>query len=589
MIPRQVIEEILSRTDIHQLISKYVTLKRAGTRFKGLCPFHSEKTPSFTVFPEQNSYYCFGCGSGGDAITFVKSIENLEYVEAVTHLANQAGITIPDEPDERGYTPKVSRNRIYEVNKEAAKFFHKTLYGTSPAAKAGYEYLHTERGLSDATIRHFGLGFAPSEYGSLSKHLISLGFTEDELIYAGLCGRDEQKGYLYDFFYNRVMFPIIDPAGNVVGFGGRVMDNVTKPKYRNTPETLVYTKKRLLYGLNYAKDAGKEDLILCEGYMDVIAVQTAGFINAVATCGTAITAEQARLMKRYAKRILISYDMDKAGRFATDRAIRLLEEVGLEVIILEWGADGNKDPDEYIRDYGIDKFEQVLNQGKSKFQYNLERILSKYDIDDPQDKINAVKELCEMIAQFSASAERDIYITTIAKRLEIKADTIRNDVERIRNIQLRQQKKKESQDARSTSLGFSDRTNPDFVRMPAVAHCEEAVLGLLLLYPEYLSQIKAGKLELNEDWFLTEFNRRVFRAILLQEESSEDLFADFTTEETGRITKMKIDRLELSSNGQAVFEECIQNLKNATNKARQSSEEVTFDSLEALLAEKRKS
>lgn len=587
MIPRQVIEEILSRTDINQLIGKYVTLQRAGTRYKGLCPFHSEKTPSFTVFPDQNSFYCFGCGVGGDAITFVKSVENLEYTEAVTLLANQAGITIPEDTDRGAYAPKVSRTRLYEANREAARFFHNALFQNTPQARAAYEYLHTKRGLSDATIRHFGLGYAPSGYGALSKHLQSLGFTADELVYAGLCGKDPNKGYLYDFFYNRVMFPVIDPAGNVVAFGGRVMDNST-PKYRNTPETIIYNKRRILYGLNFAKDAGKEDLILCEGYMDVIAVQTAGFTNAVATCGTAITPEQARLMKRYAKRVLVSYDMDKAGRNATEKAIRLLEEVGIEVKILEFGKDGGKDPDEYIRQYGAEKFAQVLGLGKSKFQYNLERILFKYALDNPQDKIQAAKELSEMVARFSSTAEREIYISQISALLQVAPDKLRSDVERIRNAQLSQQKKKVDQDARSMSLGFSDRTNPDYVRVPAVARCEEAVLGLIMLYPEYLQQVKEGKVPLSEADFVTDLNLRIFRATILQEDTQEDLFADFTSDEAGRITKMKIDRLELTDNGQAVFEECIQNLKNAVAKSRQSGEDVTLDSLEALLADKRK-
>lgn len=587
MISRQVIEEILARTDIHQLIGKYVTLQRAGTRYKGLCPFHSEKTPSFTVFPDQNSFYCFGCGVGGDAISFVKSIENLEYPEAVTFLANQAGITITEDTDQTAYTPKVSRSRIYEANKEAARFFHKALFMDTPQARAAYSYLHDKRGLSDATIRHFGLGFAPSEYGVLSKHLRSLGFTPEELIYAGLCGKDPNKGYLYDFFYNRVMFPVIDPAGNVVAFGGRVMDNST-PKYRNTSETLVYNKRRILYGLNFAKDAGKEDLILCEGYMDVIAVQTAGFTNAVATCGTAITPEQARLMKRYAKRVLVSYDMDKAGRNATEKAIRLLEEVGIEVKILEFGKDGGKDPDEFIRQYGAEKFAQVLGVGKSKFQYNLERILSKYALDNPQDKIQAAKELSEMVAHFSSTAEREIYITQISALLQVTPDKLRSDVERIRNAQLSQLKKKGDQEARSISLGFGDKTNPDYVRVPAVARCEEAVLGLIMLYPEYLQQVKEHKVSLTEEDFVTELNLRIFRATILQEDTQDDLFADFTSDEAGRITKMKIDRLELSDNSQAVFEECINNLKNATCKARQNDGEVTLDSLEALLANKRK-
>lgn len=585
MIPRQVIEEILARTDIHPLISRYTTLQRAGSNYKGLCPFHNEKTPSFVVYPADNSFYCFGCGVGGNAISFVKKAENLDYSEAARLLAKNAGITIPEEADNRGYLPKVNRQRIYEINRDAAKYFHACLYADDPSAKQAYEYLHGKRALSDATIKHFGLGFAPRAYGALYRHLTSKGYSADELIYAGLCGKDQQTGRMYDFFYNRVMFPIIDVSGNVLAFGGRVMDNST-PKYRNTGDTYVYNKKRVLFGLNFAKDASQEELILCEGYMDVIALQSAGFQNAVATCGTAITPEQARLMKRYTPRVLISYDMDKAGRNATEKAMKLLEEAGIEVKILKMDRDDVKDPDEYIRRYGAREFRRVLEIGKTKFDYNLERIFSKYDIRIPQYKIDATKEICNMIADVSSAAEREIYVNAVSKKLDIKADVLKADVERYRKKKVTEYRKKAETTAKQSSLGFSDKVNTDYVRMPAVARCEEAVLGLMLLYPNYVDMVKAGKVDLNDSHFLTAFNRKVFLS-LIQDDKDEDLYADLTAEESGRITKMKLDRMELSSNGEDVFMECIKKLKDSVNKQEQKTEEATLDALNDILARKR--
>ncbi len=587
MIPRQVIEEILQRTNLHQLISRYVTLHRSGSNYLGLCPFHSEKTPSFTVFNGESSFYCFGCGVGGDAISFVKKIENLDYVEAVHFLAKDAGINIPEEADNRGYTPKVNRKRLYEANREAAKFFHATLFSSTPEAQEAYRYLHDKRGLSDATIRHFGLGFAPREYRSIYRYMTQKGFTIEELVYAGLCGQDPNTGNVYDCFYNRVMFPIIDVSGNVLGFGGRVMDD-SLPKYRNTSETIIFNKRRNLYGLNFAKDSPSEELILCEGYMDVIAVQTAGFSNAVATLGTAITPEQARLMKRYAKRVIISYDMDRAGRNATEKAMRLLEEVGIEVKILEFNREDAKDPDEFIRVHGKDKFARLLGVGKSKFDYNLERILSKYDLDNPQNKIDATRELCNMIAEVPAAAERDIYITVVAKKLDINPDVLRTDVAKYRSKKQRDAKKRENQDAIQSSLGFSDKINPDYVRMPAVARCEEAVLGLLLLYPQYVEQVKSGAVDLKESHFLTEFNRRIFLSVINPDDVLDDLFQDYSIEETGRITKMKIDRMALGDNGQEVFDACVSKLKSAVQKQGDKAGEASLESINDLLAKIRK-
>jgi DNA primase len=378
LISKETIEQVLMRNDIESLIGSYVSLKRAGSNLKGLCPFHSEKSPSFTVYPQDNSFYCFGCGAGGDAITFVRKRENLDYPDAVEFLANRAGITIVR--DERGgyqSAPKIDRARMFKMNADAARYFHQRLFDNTPEAKNALAYFTDGRKLSIATIKHFGLGYAPNSFDKFSNHMRGLGYTYDELVAGFLCGKNEERGTYFDAFRNRVMFPIIDVAGNVIAFGGRVLDD-SKPKYKNSSDTPVFKKSRNLFALNFARHNCQESLILCEGYMDVIAMHSVGFTNAVATLGTAITAEQARMMSRYTKKVIISYDADEAGQKAAMRAVKMLSDVGLDVTILR--VPGAKDPDEYINTYGAEKFRQVINESKTKFEYHMENILSKYDI-----------------------------------------------------------------------------------------------------------------------------------------------------------------------------------------------------------------
>ena len=423
MIDQKIIDEILARTDVPSLIGTYVTLKRAGANMNGLCPFHSERTPSFTVFPSDGSFYCFGCGVGGNAITFVRRIENLEFTEAVSFLARRAGITLRlDEDQKEG--ARYDRRRFYEMNRVAAKFFHAALYADTADAKAALAYFIEKRRLSSATIKRFGLGFAPNDY-SFVNHMRGAGYTEDELIAGFLCGRSEKTGKLYPSFRNRVMFPIIDVSERVIAFGGRVMDN-SEPKYKNSSDTPVFRKGNNLFALNYAHKNCADRLILCEGYMDVIALHAAGFAYAVATLGTAIRPEQARLMSRYTKKVLIAYDSDEAGQKAADKALRILEEAGLEVRVLH--MQGAKDPDEYIKKFSADAFRDVLDESQTKFDFNFSKIMKKYDIRIPQQKIEALDALCDVIAQMYSSVEREIYITEGAKRLGVDPKSIAGDV-----------------------------------------------------------------------------------------------------------------------------------------------------------------
>ena len=585
MIPKEVIEEVVSRTDIVQLISGYVTLKRAGSNMVGLCPFHSERSPSFTVFQGTNSFYCFGCSAAGDAITFVRRIENLDYPDAVEFLAKRVGVTVIDT-DVHETRSRFDRKRMLEMNREAAHFFHAELFKDNPEAAAAREYLLGKRALSRATVNHFGLGYAPNGFDLLVKHLRSHGYTNEEMVAAALAREKNDK--LYDYFYNRVMFPIIDVTGNVIAFGGRVLDN-SEPKYLNTSDTPVFKKTRNLFALNFARTECAERLILCEGYMDVIALHAAGFPQAVATLGTAITQDQARIMSRYSKKVVISYDRDEAGRKAADKAMKLLEEVGVEVTLLR--IRGAKDPDEFIRNSGPEAFKEVLEGSQSKFDYTLDRTLSKYDLTDPQQKIQALTELRESIAGFSSSSEREVYIGVVADKFSIPAKSLREDVNRAVARRRREYKKKEGETLRQSITGYQDRVNPEFSKTPGIARTEETVLGLLLLDPNYRAALHKDQPVLTEDDFLTVFSRRVFTAVRDRIGDGDweisALNEDFTPEEIGRIFAMRNRRMQLTDNGEKVFSDCVSALKAAVAKEKNSESDDPMAALELILKNKR--
>ena len=430
-------------------------------------------------------------------------------------------------------------------------------------------YLKSRR-LSGATIKRFGLGYAPSDFGMLTAHMRSKGFSEEELIAAFLCGKSQKTGRAYDYFRGRVIFPIIDTTGNVIAFGGRVLDD-SKPKYLNSSDTPGFKKSRNLFALNYAKDASTECMILCEGYMDVIALHAAGFENAVATLGTAITSEQARIMSKYTKKVIISYDSDEAGQRAANRALQLLSEVGLEVRILK--MNGAKDPDEFIKKFGVDRFRQLLGRSKTGFEYKMENVLNDYDVSISEDKIKAAQKLCEIIAGYASSSEREVYIGRVSEKLSLTKEGLANDVERMRRKNAREHKKAESRHALNSAKNYGDRVNIDAVKNVGANAAEETILGLILTYEEHRSAIAEGKLELSADDFFTSLGRRIFEAVMSLHNSDEGfnsllLGEYFTNEEMGRITKYKINRGELSANG-------IDVLQNAVNKLKQEKQKET--------------
>lgn len=579
-IPQSFIDEVKYRNKIEDVISSYVNLKRAGSNYQGLCPFHSEKTPSFTVFPNTETFHCFGCGAGGDVISFIMRAENLEYPGAVEFLAKRAGLEMPEEAG-GVKSETVKRSRMYEMNRAAALFFNRMLY--VPESEPAREYLK-KRGLSGAAVKRFGLGFAPNSFDALRTHMHSLGYGDDELKEAFLCGKSERTGGYFDYFRGRIIFPIIDNFSNVIAFGGRALGD-GKPKYLNTSDTPVFKKSRNLFALNFARNACEDSLILCEGYMDVIAVHMAGFPNAVATLGTALTTEQARLMAKYTKKVTLSYDSDEAGVSAAKRAIPILTDAGLEVKMLR--MEGAKDPDEYIKKFGAVRFKNLLDDSQGKLDYLCDSVLSKYDILIPEEKLKAADELCDVVCGIWSDVEREIYITRIAERLSVEAANLKRDVER----RMRQKKKADDVEMRrkmiSDTLGYGDRVNREFVGHARAARAEEAIIGILLLRPELVAEIRRGVVALSPDDFVTAFNRRVFQAVMACENVCDIgvLGQDFTVEEIDRITAMQVKRSLLTKNDLEVLRDNVKTLKSEADGTNGSDD---MEDIKNLLNRKKK-
>lgn len=570
-IDQTVIEEIKLRANIEDVISSYVTLKRAGSNYQGLCPFHSEKSPSFTVFPGTSSFYCFGCGAGGDVIHFVRRAENLDYPSAVEFLAKRVGV--PITLDKREQDENARRERVLAMNKEAARFFHQKLF--APEGAEGLRYLTEVRRLPLPLIRHFGLGFAPADFGSLTNHLRKKGYTDSEMASAFLCGISQKTGKPYDYFRNRVIFPIIDVRGDVVAFGGRVMDD-SKPKYLNSSDTPAFKKSRNLFALNFARKSDTETMILCEGYMDVIALHGAGFSNAVATLGTAITSEQARIFARYAKKVVICYDADEAGQRAASKAFALLGEVGVECRILK--VEDAKDPDEYIRKFGAPAFKNLMERSRSEFDFKLDKIIRENPIVTPDGKIKALEESVRLIASFPSAAAREIYLHRIAELLNVTPDSIRRDVEKRLRSRDRKDKREESRQIIRQSEGYGDRINPDYVKNPGAAAAEETILGILLLHPELWNGLQKSGECLDESDFFTAFGKKIFSALKprLSDPAFEPgmLGEELSVEEMDRVESIRRSRSLLQQNSITVLLDSIKRLKEATTRREMSIEDI---------------
>ena len=423
--PDEVIEEVRMKNDIVDVISGYVKLQKKGANYFGLCPFHNEKSPSFSVSPGKQMYYCFGCGAGGNVLTFVMEYENYTFQEALTHLADRAGVNLPKmEYSKEAREQAEHRARLLEANKLAANYFYFQL--KQPQGKAGYEYLHNKRGLSDETIVRFGLGYSNKTSDDLYKFLKSKGYEDSFLKDTGLVTLEERGGR--DKFWNRVMFPIMDVNNRVIGFGGRVMGD-GEPKYLNSPETKLFDKSRNLYGLNYARTSREGYLLICEGYLDVISLHQAGFTNAVASLGTAFTTQHAGVLKRYTDQVILTYDSDGAGTKAALRAIPILKEVGISIKVLNMKP--YKDPDEFIKNMGADAFRQRIKEAKNSFLFEVDVLRQSYQMDDPEQKTRFYQETARKLLQFGEALERENYLQAVAREQMIPADELRALVNRM--------------------------------------------------------------------------------------------------------------------------------------------------------------
>ena len=557
------LQELKMKTDIEDVISTYVTLKRRGATLVGLCPFHNEKTPSFTVYPATQSFYCFGCGAGGDAITFLKKIENLDYLDAVKTLAQRAGLQMPQE----GFDDSLSkrRRRILEMNREAARFYHSVLL--SPEGKVGYDY-YIGRALSAATINHFGLGFAPNQWDALLKHMRAKGYQPAELVDAGLA-RKGQKGY-YDNFRNRVMTPIIDVRGNVIAFGGRVLDD-SKPKYINSGDTLVYKKTNELFALNFAKDSKEDALILCEGYMDVIAMHQAGFTNAVAGCGTALTTELVRLISRYAKEVILTYDADEAGQKALQKAMTLFDQTDVKVRIP--ALVGGKDPDEIIRTYGRDKFKGMLEGASNETEFRLLALRRQYNLATTQGKIDFIGGALQILATLPP-VEQDLYVSRLSEELGVERQNMKVQLQDLVARQGNRREKREFNRIVQENMRKTARETMATDASLRKLRAEDRLISLLLRYPDCSRLCK----DFDPQWLTPGFAQRVFTLILQRLENGDgtelmDLRDRLTDDEMGRLSGI-IARGGESADAKQEFSDCLHTIRAEQQKKQESAAEL---------------
>lgn len=527
-LPDSFLDDLRAGNEIVSLMSTYVSTKRTGRDYVCNCPFHSEKTPSCHIYTETQSFYCFGCGAGGDAITFIRLIEHLDYMESVRFLAQRAGLSMPD--DEISDDGVNFRTRLLEMNREAARYFRDMLL--SPAGQVGLDYL-TGRGLTPNTIRKYGLGYAPDGWHNLHYHLRSKGFTDDEMAAGALVTRNNNK--YYDKFRNRVMFPIIDRKKNVIGFGGRALEKDAKAKYLNSDETPVFRKRENIFSLNFAKNTTENFFILCEGYMDVIALNQAGFDNAVATLGTAITPNQANLMKRYVSEAVISYDSDEAGQKATMKAINLLSEAGILARVLH--IPDAKDPDEYIKRFGAENFRQLLAGTETAVDFEFGKLKIGVDLNTAAGRTEFLKRAVNFLAQLRNDTERTVYISEAAaisgQQVTSVTQLVKDKISKNRFFERREEERKLIRGDTKR-----DPINPDAQRFPVEEKAERGIIAFLFHSPDCLANVEK---KLNAEDFPTEFNRRLYIFVKerIKNGDSTDISSmggEFTADEVGRIT-----------------------------------------------------
>lgn len=588
-LPQDFLMELKLRNDIESVLSPYIALKRRGRNLVGLCPFHNEKTPSFTVYPENGSYYCFGCGQGGDIVTFTMRAENLDYIDAVKRLADRAGLKMPENDfDDR---EQKLRNDIYEVNREAARFYHAQLM--SPNGKQCLDYF-LGRGLSLKTIKHFGLGYAPDDWRALYSYLREKGFSHYVIEAADLIAKSsktdkEGKNYFYDRFRNRAMFPIINVHGKVIAFGGRAMPGQEKQggKYINSSDTPVYKKSHNMYGINFAKKCCQDRAILVEGNLDVIALHQAGFENTVAALGTSFTEEQAKLLGRYTKEVLVVMDADEAGEKATDRAMKILDSVGVEARIIR--LPECKDPDEYIKKNGGPKFAALIDGAISDIDYRLYSIAKGIDLSADDGRLRYLKKACEVLADLDDPIAVDLYAGRLSDKYGVSKQVLASNTKEIIEKRRRDRTKKELGVIVSTEL--KNDVNPQKAQYKRAVGAEETVISILIKHPNLFESTYAN---LKPEDMVTDFSRKLWGRIseIYISGASFDLVLlgeHFSPDEVGYVSKL----LTMSAGKADAERELSDALKVIAEEKEKtlsvSAEEMTDEEWAAIMQKKAKS
>ena len=559
--PPSFIDELVARNPIEDVVGQYVSLKRSGSNMFGLCPFHGEKTASFSVAPEKGIYYCFGCHKGGGAINFIMEVEGLSYPDAVRNLAKRVGMEVPE--DEKYQSRYRVQERLWALMKEAARFYNEQLYAPGGANCLAYVQ---KRGMSKSIVTKFGIGYAPDSWNALVDAMRKKGYTDKEMIDANLVG--EKNGRVYDRFRNRLMFPIIDIRGNVIGFGGRVLDN-SLPKYINTTETIIFNKGKHLFGLNLSKKTKQNYMILVEGNVDVVTMHQYGFDNAVASMGTSLTEDQATLLKKYTDQVVLLYDGDAPGQKATRRAIPILEKVGINVKVLQIPND--MDPDDYLREFGAERFKMLIDGSSNRVEYQINAILKKYNIAEDEQRIKFIQEAAELISTLGSAVQREVYGHRVAEVGKISFDSMKMEVNKAfkRRMAIEKKKQEKVNLAPAETLQPKSRTiHYDNVKS-AVA--EEGVISLALQDPT-LTDLAKG---LGSGNFSVPLFGKVYDQILQRHRDGMDIslavLADLTTEEMSHLAG--VTQRQQGSVSQNAFLDCVKIILNASQAKSVTSDD----------------
>ena len=563
--PPAFLDELIIRNPIEDVVGQYVSLKRSGSNMFGLCPFHGEKTASFSVSPDKGIYYCFGCHKGGGAVNFMMEIEGLSYPDAVRALAKRAGMEVPE--DEQYQSRYRQQERLWALHKEAARFFHSQLY--APVGRQALEYA-LGRGMSKSILTTFGIGYAPDSWDSMVKAMKAKGYTEEELKESGLVTISQKNGNIFDRFRDRLMFPIIDVRGNVIGFGGRIIKKDSDAaKYLNSPETLIFNKRKNLFGLNLAKKSKQGYLILVEGNIDVVALHQYGFDNAIASLGTSLTEEQAALITRYADQVVLIYDGDKAGQNATQRAIPILEKAGLQVKVLQ--IKDAKDPDEYLKKFGADKFRLLLEGSSNRVEYQLNAIRSQYDLNVDEERVKYLQASADLISRLQSPVQQEIYGYRVAEACKISYDAMKREIDKARKRRAYQQKKKQEKIDLAPAQALQPKSRTIRYDNMKSAMAEETVISMVLRQSALLDETR----DLSAEEFSSPLLGKVYRQLQARHEQGLDVslgvLADLSAEEMSHVTH--IYQRQQGPVNEMALRDCVRTIKAEHRAANVSTED----------------